>query len=797
MTFEDAGNGSNPSTIDPKRRRWKDWLRRRQIEDDYISEPLPSAPVRVLNETTRAEHEHSRTVAGIDLPPLTESPGTVVTPRLEGAFADLAAPLERLDRILARAVERVAAAYGAEVAGDPFRGLYISQRDAAQWSQNPRVAPVLGVADGEVELVELIDETSPLGALGRTYGLTSFDLEVVVVALAREIDVRYERLYAFLQDDVSRRMPSVDLALNLLCPTAAEKLARRDHLGSDAPLVYHGLIELVPDQSGVMPSLLGHFLRLDNTVIRYLLRQGGVDPRLRHVGVLLEPGGTQDSPLRPEERHRLGALVAERHSADQSLVLYFSGPRTRSKRVTAHALATAAGATLLAVDVDYAFASEADLGRMLRVVFREALLHGAVLYFEPLDQLLAPERATVYARMLDELADRPGVTVLAGSGVTPPMDGPRGVLDVPFPIPSHDDRRSLWRDRLAADGIDLPAAELDRLAGLFRLTPDQIADAVEVARNRSRMRSNTTYAIGPGAYSPERPTLPELFEAARSRSDAALVGLARKTEPIHDWDQIVLPTDSIAQLREICAQVVERHRVLDEWGFGRALSLGKGVSALFAGPSGTGKTMAADIIARELGLVLYKIDLSGVVSKYIGETEKNLERIFTAAENANAILFFDEADALFGKRSEVRDSHDRYANLEIAYLLQRMEQYEGVAILASNLRQNMDDAFVRRLQFVVEFPFPDEEQRARIWPLLFPAEAERSSDIDFVTLARQFRVTGGSIRNIVLGAAFLAASESRPIATRHLLHATRREYLKMGRVLTEAELGPYADQVML
>ena len=198
---------------------------------------------------------------------------------------------------------------------------------------------------------------------------------------------------------------------------------------------------------------------------------------------------------------------------------------------------------------------------------------------------------------------------------------------------------------------------------------------------------------------------------------------------------------------------------------------------------------------RELGLDLYKIDLSAVVSKYIGETEKNLERIFTAAENANSILFFDEADALFGKRSEVRDSHDRYANLEIAYLLQRMEQYEGVAILATNLRQNMDDAFVRRLQFVVEFPFPDEEQRARIWPLLFPVEAECEADIDFAALARCFRITGGSIKNIVLGAAFLAATETRPIGTRHILHATRREYLKLGRVLTEGELGPFASLV--
>jgi hypothetical protein len=775
-------------------RVWR-WLRRREVDDGSRSgsEPPSATPAPVLHETPDAV-AHLPAPAEGELP---APPDSAPALTLAGQYGDLAAPLERLDRILARAVERVAAAYGAEVAADPFRGLYISQREATQWSQNPRVAPILGVAEEEdelVELIELIDETSPLAALARAYGLTSFDLELIVVALAPEIDVRYERLYAFLQDDVSRRMPSVDLALNLSCRTAGEKLWRRDHLSSDAPLVQHDLIELVQDQTGSMPSLLGHFVRLDDTVIRYLLQQRGVDPRLRRVGVLLEPDGIHGHlPLSGDERHALAALVAGAHAAGESLVLYFSGPRTRSKRETAHVLASAAGAVLLAVDLDYAVASEGDPGRLLKVAFREALLDDAVLFLEPLDPLLARELAPVYSRLVDELADRPGVTVLAGTPATPPLDGPRGVVDVPFPIPSHDDRRSLWRDRLAADGVDLPAPELDQLAGLFRLTPDQIADAVEVARNRSRLRS----AFDSRADSAERPSLAELFEAARSRSDAALVGLARKIEPIHDWDRIVLPADSIAQLREICAQVVQRHRVLDEWGFARRQSLGKGVSALFAGPSGTGKTMAADIIARELGLVLYKIDLSGVVSKYIGETEKNLERIFAAAENANAILFFDEADALFGKRSEVRDSHDRYANLEIAYLLQRMEQYEGVAILASNLRQNMDEAFVRRLQFVVEFPFPDEEQRARIWPLLFPAEAERSPDIDFETLARQFRVTGGSIRNIVLGAAFLAASEGEPIGTRHLLHATRREYLKLGRVLTGAELGPYAGQVAL
>ena len=758
----------------PGRRRWYGLRRGAPVVAGELLEPAPPPDASLVPVHSALETSHA-----------------AVSAELDGPYADLAAPLERLDRILARAVDRVSAAYGVEAAGDPFRGLYISHRDAAQWSQSPRVAPAFGAADGESELLDLIEAGSPLGRLARAYELTSFDLDLIVVALAPEIDLRYGRIYAFLQDDVSRRSPSIDLAFNLLCPTAEAKLSRRDHLATDAPLVRYDLIELVPDQSSPLPSLPAHFLRLDDAVARYLLRQRGIDARLRHVGQLVEPGeGGAGSLLQGDEQRALEAMVAEAHATGEALVLYVSGPETGSKRAAAQALAARAGAPLLALDVGSVIASDLDSGRLLKIAFREAMLQSAVLFLEPLDVLRASERQAEYRRLVDELGERRGVTILAGTLPAPPRDGLRGVVHVPLPIPAYAERRRLWSDRLVLAGIELQPRDVEQLAGRFRLTADQIADAVEVGRNRARLRP----AAGSG-WGAEQPSLAELFEAARTRSDAALSGLARKIDPVHGWAQIILPDDSIAQLREICDQVVQRHRVLDEWGFGRTLSLGKGVSALFAGPSGTGKTMAADIIARELGLDLYKIDLSAVVSKYIGETEKNLERIFTAAENANSILFFDEADALFGKRSEVRDSHDRYANLEIAYLLQRMEQYEGVAILATNLRQNMDDAFVRRLQFVVEFPFPDEEQRARIWPLLFPVEAECEADIDFAALARCFRVTGGSIKNIVLGAAFLAATETRPIGTRHILHATRREYLKLGRVLTEGELGPFASLV--
>jgi SpoVK/Ycf46/Vps4 family AAA+-type ATPase len=241
-------------------------------------------------------------------------------------------------------------------------------------------------------------------------------------------------------------------------------------------------------------------------------------------------------------------------------------------------------------------------------------------------------------------------------------------------------------------------------------------------------------------------------------------------------------------LREIINTVKGRPKVLLEWGVGQKLASSSGVPILFSGPPGTGKTMAAEIIAGELGLDLYKIDLSSIVSKYIGETEKNMERIFSEAESSNAILFFDEADALFGKRSEVRDSHDRYANIEISYLLQRMEAYDGVTILATNLRANLDEAFTRRLQFAVSFPFPDEPDRLRIWKALFPPDLPRDTNIDLPLLARRFKLPGGNIRNIIVNAAYLASADGGLVSMNHIFHSIHREYQKLGRLVGEEDL---------
>ena len=698
----------------------------------------------------------------------------------------LAALLERLDRILGNAVDRVAATYGTEVTADPFRGLYISERDARRWTTVPRATPLLDASGDEPPLLDSLDPHSRLAGLARLYGLSGFDLDIVGLALAPELDLVYERLYAFLQDDVSRRRPSVDLALSLLCPTVEAKRARREHFASDAPLMRHGVLEVLADPSTVRPVRLAQFLKLDDAVVRHLLGEGGLAPELRGMTTLMTAPGTRDAALAgtAADLRGLAQVVAQASADDEPMRIHFAGRGGQSKRAAAETLASEAGMPLLYVDLDASPASPAETGRVVDVALREARLRGALAFLEPFDPLLGEDQAARLHRVRSALAAHEGVAIVGSSKPLPPgATGARGVLTVPFSVPAHEDRRALWEEALGSSRDAVASGDVDELAGRFRLGADQIADAVAVATNAARRRGE------------QHPSAADLFAGARTRSDTALAGVARKVEAIHDWDQIALPDETIRQLREICQQVVERHRVLDEWGFGRRFALGKGVTALFAGPSGTGKTTAANIVARELGLDLYTIDLSAVVSKYIGETEKNLERIFTAAEDTDAILLFDEADALFGKRSEVRDSHDRYANTEIAYLLQKMEQYEGVAVLATNLRKNMDEAFIRRLQFVVEFPFPEEEQRAEIWRLLFPDEAERGDDLDFDVFARQFRITGGSIKNIVLGAAFLAAADGSPIETRHVLRATRREYQKMGKVLTAGELGPYAEAV--
>jgi SpoVK/Ycf46/Vps4 family AAA+-type ATPase len=482
-----------------------------------------------------------------------------------------------------------------------------------------------------------------------------------------------------------------------------------------------------------------------------------------------------------------------KHTTRDSLLVWMRGPEKMGKRNTAEQLAVSLGLPLLAVDASMLLMQGGDLRRLLYRTLREAALQGAILFWSGADSIIARQEDGGYdlgnelARLLSDWRG----CILFDIRATLPLRIPAINLPVEldFPAPSNERRRQLWERALNGRTHLAPDVDLELLTGAFRLTGDQIEAAADTARHSAAWRAS------PGKDDDNPVTMRDLLAACRTHSNQALGALSRKITPRYTWADLVLPPDRIAQLREMCYHVRYGPLVFEQWGFDRKLSGGKGLNMLFAGQPGTGKTMGAEVIATDLGLELYKIDLSSVVSKYIGETEKNLEKIFREGQTSNAILFFDEADSLFGKRSEVRDSHDRYANIEISYLLQKMEEYEGIVILATNLRKNLDDAFIRRLHGAIEFPMPEEADRLEIWQRTFPPEAPLDDDLDLSFLAHKFKLSGGNIKNIVLEAAFFAAEEGASIGMSHMIRATRREHQKIGKLIHPSDFGPYAHIV--
>jgi SpoVK/Ycf46/Vps4 family AAA+-type ATPase len=345
---------------------------------------------------------------------------------------------------------------------------------------------------------------------------------------------------------------------------------------------------------------------------------------------------------------------------------------------------------------------------------------------------------------------------------------------VEVPVPTEAARAALWRRAL--DGSAAPELDFDAVASRYPVTGGILLRSAAAAAALAAARARTGGARGVSDR--------DVHAGLRGTLDIKLSGLGRRVTWRQGWPDLILPDDSLEEVREFIARVKHKRRVYDEWGFGRKFAKGLGLSALFSGPPGTGKTMVAGIIAQELSLDLYQIDLSRIVSKYVGETEKNLAELFDAAEAGHAILLFDEADSLFAKRTEVKSSVDRYANLEVNYLLQRMEAFGGITVLTTNMDSAIDDAFRRRISFRVNFPFPEPEDRKRLWEVMIPAEAELAGDIDFDHLSRKYEMSGGYIRNAVLRAAFLAADDRSPITMRHMMRAANLEYAAMGKVVS-------------
>jgi ATPase family protein associated with various cellular activities (AAA)/winged helix domain-containing protein len=611
------------------------------------------------------------------------------------------------------------------------------------------------------EAAQAMPAPPALDIVCRKFGLTSFARDLLVLCAAAELDSTFAALCATAQGDPTRAFPTFSLALATLPD------AHWSAMSPSAPLRHWRLIEV---SRGALLTQSG--LRIDERILNYLAGVHHVDERLAGlVEFVPQAGELVSSHQRLVQR--IAASWSQTAEGRPAPVIELCGQEVADKRAIA-ANACALANLGLAVIAAHALPSAAsDLEGFMRLWGREAVLGNCALLLEchELDSGDSA-RAAGIGRLIETL-DSP----LIISGVDRRRADHRSVLTFEVLKPTSVEQRGLWDKALQGSPFHVNG-QAEAMVAQFNLGMHKVHAAhADAAGAISNGDGNGAAADGAAA----------LWDACRMQARPRLDNLAQRIEPAASWSELVLPPPQLRTLRDVAVHVRHRTKVYEKWGFATKGGRGLGISALFSGVSGTGKTMAAEVLANELRLDLYRIDLSAVVSKYIGETEKNLRRVFDAAEEGGAILLFDEADALFGKRSEVKDSHDRYANIEVSYLLQRMEAYRGLAILTTNLKGALDTAFLRRLRFIVQFPFPDAAQRAEIWRRIFPRETP-TEHLDQDKLAR-LNVAGGNIRNIALSAAFLAADAGEPVRMAHLLRAAQGEYTKLEKSLTEAEVG--------
>jgi hypothetical protein len=577
------------------------------------------------------------------------------------------------------------------------------------------------------------------------FGLSDFERSLLLLCAGVELDARLAAACARIHQHDGRPYATFGLALGALPD------AHWSALTPVRPLRRWRLLEIDPG-----PRLVDSPVRIDERILHFLAGINVMDARLQPLLVL------RDQPSLIADAHvALAERLADAWSTPSGTlpVLHLSGDDPGGQEDVAAAVAARVGLRLFVMQNDVIPTVASDVDSLATLCEREARLLSAALLVECVDA--AP------ASSLSAFVERLTTPVLVAA--REPLRLRCHVVSVAVDKPDAAEQKQLWRDALGAPAADLNGS-IDALASQFRLSARSIAAIAENVRENG----------GDGA-----PAVSELWQACRASGRKRLGDLAERIVPAAGWDDLVLPEPQRATLRQIAAHVRQRVRVHEDWGFAEHGRRGLGISVLFCGESGTGKTLAAEVLAQELALDLYRIDLSGVVSKYIGETEKNLKRVFDAAEDTGSILLFDEADALFGKRSEVKDSHDRYANIEISYLLQRMEAYRGLAVLTTNMKTALDRAFQRRLRFIVNFPFPDAELREAIWRRVFPSVAPLAA-VDYRRLAR-LNVPGGTIRNIAQNAAFLAADGRERVSMGHLLQAAQSESAKLERPLSEAE----------
>ncbi len=649
----------------------------------------------------------------------------------------------------------------------------------------------------EVKAADRRGRPSRFDVLCDRTGLTSLDQEILLLALAPEIDRRYRRVFAYLHDDFTRGIPSVGLVVDILAPLlgASDRLGILGRLEPGSPLLASGLVELlVPRADDVRPLSQRH-MRVSDAVAGWLLgvprMSDAVADRARFEGIPAAPPAI----ALPDDAPDLLGDVAERiRAATRGVTVFLLGKETAGRRAAADLLCHRLGVPRVSLEVSAFIGGGERVLEDLARTLADAWVFGAAVHLVGFPDTETAEPAAV--RNLEavwrRIQDYPGTLLLPGKEPPPAawLSDRRHAMPFDIDDPNFGVRVDVLTRLLEGAGVavEMDADEISTLANRYRLGRQQLQQAVAYARDKAWARAQ--HDGGDAAV-----TFEDLVDGARAQFARDVGGLARRIEPRFEFEDLVLPGKEKSHLGELLAFVEKRGQVYESWGFESKFPRGTGAKALFFGRSGTGKTMAAECIARRLGMDLFKVDLSSVVSKWVGETEKNIGAIFDRAEAAQAVLLFDEADALFGQRTNVGNAVDRYANLETNYLLQRIEDYDGVAILSSNLKQNIDEAFTRRFHFIIEFPFPDRPSREEIWQRAFPVEAPLGDDVDFAFLADKFKFTGGNIKNAVLRSAFLGASDGDAICMKHILRGILREYQNLEREPTERDFGPWWEDV--
>jgi hypothetical protein len=606
------------------------------------------------------------------------------------------------------------------------------------------------------QAAQQLDTPSALTQLCETFDLSTFERDSLLLCAGMELDASIAPLCALAQGDPQKPYPTLGLALSLLPE------AHWSALTPQAPLRRWRLIEL-----GKGLGLMMRPLQVNERILHYLAGIHQLDEQLAGLVTEIFPTGPLVSSHQAIARQcaEVWAQAAEQTTLP---ILQLAGDHAASQQEIAGHICRDLNLKLHSLSGQDVPGNPKDLAQLLQLWEREAILSGSALLLD-CSEIQIEKHGEPIARLLEQI--RSPLIVTTRDRLPCPK---RAIVNIDISKPSHPEQQHLWERYL--QGLETNLDEVvPPLITQFNLSRPEI-EAV-CRRTLSQIESDNP---APAALTAQ------LWAGCRLQARPQMDDLAQRITVRAQWDDLVLPEAQLQTLRTVTAQVRQRVKVYEHWGFSHKNMRGLGISALFAGPSGTGKTTAAEILANELRLDLYRIDLSAVVSKYIGETEKNLRRVFDAAEGGGAVLLFDEADALFGKRSDVKDSHDRHANIEVSYLLQRMESYQGLAILTTNLKGALDTAFMRRIRFVVQFTFPDVSQRIEIWRRVFPASTP-TQDLSLERLAR-LQVAGGNIRNIALNAAFLAADADEPVTMQHLLIAARSEYAKLEKPLTDHEI---------